>query len=229
MATHTWLTSNEPGIYAYDIDLRVTEFTKPTNEDWLYFFALNINFGGGVEWAHGGLQHTGQFRRYDSLGVNWGGHVTGSGESIGHNIRPYRWLPNKWYRYRVWKVSPQSGIANKHGWLFAIMDYETQQEDRYGCVETLSEWITSASVFLEDGYGSEQCDCPTVRAEWRNPTYRTAAGTHTPSCAITGYNGRSCPPDRREDQGMIQNNAGLRHWYHALRVPNTLPTDSILW
>ncbi len=62
MATCTWMESNETGIYTYDVDLRVTEFVKPADPDWLYFFALQTEFGAGVEWAHGGLQHTGQFR-----------------------------------------------------------------------------------------------------------------------------------------------------------------------
>jgi len=39
---HTWLDSPEPGIYAYDVDVRVNEFPKNPVRGWLYYFALQV-------------------------------------------------------------------------------------------------------------------------------------------------------------------------------------------
>ncbi len=52
MATHTWLKSKEPGIFEYGIDVRVMEFIKPTNPDWLYYFALVVNFNRKITDIH---------------------------------------------------------------------------------------------------------------------------------------------------------------------------------
>lgn len=231
MGVHTWFTANESQIYNYDVDVRVTEFETPEDPNWLYFFALQVNFRQGGEWAHGGLQHTGLFREHNSLGVNWGGQSNASpdGDGIGHNVVPFQWVTNRWYRYRVWQVAPPSGAPDRFGWVFAILDYDTNQEQQFGCVETISEYIDYASVFTEDGYGSQFCHCPTTRLEWRNPRYRVPGVQRTPSGARTSYNGIECPADKGEDQAMIVNTQQEKRWYHALRVPNTVPGGATLW
>lgn len=231
MGVHTLFDTENHEMSGFNVDVKITEFTKPTNPDWLYFFALQVDFNRDGAWAHGGLQHTGQFRDHNSLGVNWGGqsHTKPSGDGIGHNVVPFQWSTGTWYQYQVSREAPQSGAAGNFHWLFKVVDLETSDEHSIGRVETISEYIARALVFTEDGYGSEHCESPTTKLEWRNPQYRVPDGLRTPTRAIASYNGQPCPADKLENQAMIANTDLEKRWYHVLRVQNTTPEGTVLW
>ncbi len=223
---HTYLESPQVELYNYDLDIRVTDFPAAPDRGWLYYFSLQVNFTDFNEWSHGGFQWSGtpEFANNGNKGVNWGGGSDWAGYGgIGVNNTPFTWEMHRWYRYRVWRVDDDAQAF--HRWLFAVMDYETGQEHQFGTVRTKSNWIKSAVVFTETGYGV-QCETPRTRVEWRNPCFRTTQGQFTPLVGIANYNG-TCTEPNNTDQGLITLSPLL--WFHSTNSPRHVQPDTRLW
>ncbi|NNE66738.1 MAG: hypothetical protein HKN33_09230 [Pyrinomonadaceae bacterium] len=224
---HTWLESDKSQIYAYDVDVKITDF--PTNADrkWLYYMSLQVNFTGHDEWSHGGIQWSGtkEFRDNNNKGINWGGGSDWAGYGgIGSTNTPFTWENGKWYRYRVWRLDKND--KNLWRWLFAVKDYESGVEKRYGTVVTKSKWIKSAVVFTETGYGVK-CDTEKASVEWRNPIFRcTTPGEFKPTKGIATYNG-TCEGSPSTDQQLISEKP--LQWMHATAVSRKTKYGTRLW
>jgi hypothetical protein len=221
---HTYLESDSTGIYAYDIDMRITNFPETADRNWLYYFALQVNFTDHDEWSHGGIQWSGEFRNHGNKGVNWGGGSAWAGYGgLGINNTPFVWECDCWYRFRVWKVEDDS--EGHHRWLFAVLDYTSNHERQYGTIRTKSHFIRDAVVFTETGYGV-QCDSPTARVEWRNPRFYTPEGTMQPERLVANYNG-TCLNPNNTNQGLLSPRPAL--WFHETNTPRVVEPNKCLW
>ena len=224
---HTWLEPEKSQIYAYDVDVKITDFPKNADRRWLYYMSLQVNFTGHKEWSHGGIQWSGtkEFKDNKNKGINWGGGSDWAGYGgIGSTNTPFTWETDRWYRYRVWRLDKND--KNLWRWLFAVKDYESGIEKRYGTVVTKSEWIKNAVVFTETGYGVK-CDTDKTRVEWRNPVYRcTTPGEFEPISGIATYNG-TCKGTPSTDQQLISNEP--LQWMHSTSVPRKTEYNSKLW
>lgn len=222
-STHTWLESGHEGIYAYDIDIRITDFPVHAEKGWLYYFSLQVNFTDHDEWSHGGVQWAGvkEFVNSGNKGVNWGGGSDWAGYGgIGRTNTPFVWKKNTWYRYRVWRLDQKDGLYN---WGLWVMNYDTGEELFAGTVVTKSKYIKTAVVWIETGYGVV-CDTDKARIEWRNPVYRTseAAGDIRPKSGTSSYNG-TCTGDFSTQQGLISRNPLI--WYQETKAKRTTPAN----
>ena len=224
---HTYFESKRVDIYSYDVDLRITDFPEPANPNWLYYFSITVRFTDPDEdeWSHGGLQWAGTFRENGNKGVNWGGGANWAGYGgIGVNNTPFDWQLHRWYRLRVLRGNKDSdGLQH---WVFYIMDYDTTHEQKFGTVKAKSEWIKSADVFTETGYGV-QCETPTARAEWRNPCFRTPSGLFSPEIGIANYNG-TCIEQHNTNQCLITKDP-TPHWIHETNCVRTVDPNHHLW
>ena len=223
---HTWLESPEPDIYAYDVDVRINEFPRNPGRGWLYYFALQVNFTGDDEWSHGGLQWAGakEFEKSGSKGINWGGGSAWAGYGgIGRTNTPFVWEKGRWYRYRCWRLKKENDGLWR--WLFAVLDRETGKEGNYGTVRTRSEFIKSATVWMETGYGV-QCDTERADIEWRNPNYRTPKGTFVPVSGTATYNG-SCEGAVSTQQGLVSRSP--LQWFQSTNSRRTTAPNTKLW
>jgi hypothetical protein len=223
---HTWLETDKTQIYAYDVDVRINDFPEKPELRWLYYLSLQVNFTGHDEWSHGGLQwsHTKEFRNNGNKGINWGGGSDWAGYGgIGSTNTPFTWDLGKWYRYRVWRLKKESDGLWR--WLFSLKDYETGKEGQYGTVRTKSEWIKSAVVFTETGYGVG-CETERVDVEWRNPTFRHTGGTAKPEKGTANYNG-TCQGAFNTQQGLITKSP--LQWFHATNSRRTTAPNTRLW
>jgi hypothetical protein len=220
---HTYLDSRIIDIYAYDVDIRITSFPQFAYRSWLYYFALQVNFTNHDEWSHGGFQWAGvnEFQESQNKGINWGG---GSeyGE-IGINNSPFVWHCGKWYRYHVERVN-KNPLEYNH-WLFAVMDYDTNEEHQYGVVRTKSFFMKKAMVFTETGYGV-QCDSPKAQVEWRNPCFLTPAGSFMPKKIVAKYNG-TCINPTNTNQGLLSKSP--LHWFHETNAIRIVLDGTKLW
>ena len=224
---HTYFEPKHTDIYNYDVDLQVTDFPDSPDSTWLYYFAITVRFvdDNEDEWAHGGIQWASAFSDNANKGVNWGGESNWAGYGgIGVNNTPFTWKLETWYRFRVWRVDKDSD-GFRH-WVFAVMDYSTNQERQFKTIKTKSEWIRSADVFTETGYGV-QCDTPTARAEWRNPCFQTPAGLFSPNIGIANYNG-TCTGIHNTNQRLITKEP-QPHWCHETNCERTVQPDQQLW
>jgi len=223
---HTWMSVDEPGVYACDVDIRVNRFPSDPPKQWLYYFALQVNFSGDGEWSHGGIQlaNATEFKDSRNLGVNWGGGSDWAGYGgIGRTNTPFEWKKGTWYRYRVWRLDKdQEGL---HRWLFSMMDRSTGEEVRYGTVRTRSEHITGALVFTETGYGVG-CESETADVEWRSPVFRYPGGTFVPKTGTATYNGE-CEGASSTQQGLVSRDP--LQWFHSTNSRRTTPNNAKLW
>lgn len=226
-STHTWLDSDQTGLYSYDIDIRVVDFPKRTEPNWLYYFSLQVNFTDYDEWAHGGFQvaNVVEFQKNNRKGINWGGGSDWAGYGgIGRTNTPFTWELGKWYRYRVWRL-PKDEEGYWH-WGFWVLDYENGEEKQYGTVKTKSEYIKNASVWIETGYGV-QCETDRVDIEWRNPVFQCAIpGKFSPTKGTATYNG-TCEGAFSTNQGLISK-APLM-WFQSTHSRRTTAYNQRLW
>lgn len=225
-SVHTYLESYAKDVYAYDVDVRITDFPASADRQWLYYFSLQVNFAGHDEWSHGGFQWSGtqEFQDNNNKGVNWGGGSDWAGYGgIGVNNTPFTWECDRWYRYRVWRVDDDP--EGYHRWLFAVMDYTTKIEHQYGTVRTKSHTIASAVVFTETGYGV-QCDSPTARVEWRFPCLHTPAGQSGPHRIVANYNG-TCANPHNTNQGLLSSSP--ISWFHETNTERLIHPDTCIW
>jgi hypothetical protein len=223
---HTWLDSDKTQIYNYDIDVNIKDFPAEPDLKWLYYLSLQVNFTDHNEWSHGGLQWSGtkEFRNNGNKGVNWGGGSDWSGYGgLGVTNTPFTWNTGKWYRYRVWRLNREKDGLWR--WLFAVMDYESGKDLRYGTIKTKSKWIKNAVVFTETGYGVG-CTTERVQVEWRNPLFRTPGGIFKPTKGTATYNG-TCQGKSNTQQGLISTSP-LR-WFHSTNSRRTTEPNLRLW
>jgi hypothetical protein len=224
---HTWLDSDKKQIYAYDLDVKVTDFPKNPDRAWLYYLALQVNFTDHNEWSHGGIQWSGtkEFKENNNKGVNWGGGSDWSGYGgLGVNNTPFTWETGRWYRYRVWR--PKKEKDGLYRWLFAVKDVASGIEKQYGTIKTKSEWIKNAVAFTETGYGVK-CNTERIRVEWRNPVIRcTTPGEFSPTKGTANYNG-TCRGNISTDQGLISKDP--IHWFHMTNAKRKVNPDTRLW
>lgn len=225
---HTYFNSDLLDIDACDVDIRITEFPKSADRNWLYYFGLTVNFTLPDEWSHGGFQWSGirEFRNSGNKGVNWGGssNQTGCG---GINNDPCAWECHKWYRYHVRRVDDENDQQKYHLWLFTICDYDTGEEIEYGTVRTKSPYIVcrNTMVFTETGYGV-RCDSPKVRIEWRNPNFITPAGRFSPQKIVANYNS-TCVNPHNTNQSLLSNSP--LYWFHETNTTRITPPNTLLW
>ncbi len=173
----------------------------------LYFWALQASFGSNgktVGAAHMGLQH--HPRHPDAGAVNWGGYRHGGGELEGStstlpsalnnlNSRDFSWRPGAPYRYHI-------GPSPERGWRASITDLERDEttviRDLWAPNPTdeLSEIVVWSEVFAD-------CDAPSVRVQWSQPTAITREGRHvSPVAMITSF-------QRHEDGGCSNTTAAV--------------------
>ena len=226
-STHTWLGTDKTNIYSYDIDIRVVNFPTVVQAGWLYYFSLQVNFTGHDEWAHGGIQlaNVEEFKYSNMKGVNWGGGSDWAGYGgIGRTNTPFIWELGKWYRYRVWRLSQDAqGLWQ---WGFWVMDYTTGVNTQYGTVRTKSEYISTAVVWIETGYGV-QCTSGRASVEWRNPVFQCATpGQFLPNTGTADYNG-TCDGANSTNQGLISTNPLT--WFQTTNAPRTVSLGQRLW
>lgn len=221
----TWLQADCVDIECYEIDVRIVQFPETVPTQWLYFFALQVNFTDHAEWAHGGFQWAGvsDYQPSGSKGVNWGGGSSWAGYGgNGATLTPFAWQTDCWYRYRVLRLERQGdGLCR---WLFLVIDTPSGREFPCGVVVTKSEFIADACVFTETGYGV-RCDSPSICVEWRNPCFRTARGTAGPDSLIATYNG-SCPDPISTSQELLS--ATPLAWRHETGAVRAIPNHGIL-
>jgi hypothetical protein len=222
----TWLFTNEPDIYNCDVDVWIDCFPSGIDQQWLFYFSLQVDFDGHDEWSHGGFQWSGatEFASNGNKGVNWGGGCDWGGYGgIGVNNTPFRWRQRTWYRYRVTRAgADQSGF---HHWTFLVMEYSTGEEHAFGTVRTRSSTIRRAVVFTETGYGVP-CDSPSVRVEWRSPCFRSPCGEFAAPTGIADYNG-TCTNPGNTNQGLLSESP--RRWFHSTNTPRQEPAIARLW
>jgi hypothetical protein len=226
-STHTWLDSDKSDLYNYDIDVRIVDFPSNSAPDWLYYFAIQVNFTGHDEWSHGGFQlaNVVEFSESNRKGVNWGGGSDWAGYGgIGRTNTPFTWELDKWYRYRVWRLpKDDEGFWQ---WGFWVLDYETGVDQYFGTVRTKSEFIENASVWIETGYGV-QCNTERAAVEWRNPTFQCLTpGQFSPNRGTATYNG-TCKGASSTDQGMIST-APLT-WFQRTKSRRAVSHNERLW
>ena len=225
-STHTWLVSDKAQVYSYDVDVRVVNFPSNPNRSWLYYFSLQVNFTDHDEWSHGGIQYANaaEFANSNNQGVNWGGGSDWAGYGgIGRTNVPYTWEIGKWYRYRVWRLN-----KNKNGlweWLFTILDYQTGNERQIGIVVTKSDWIKSANVWIETGYGV-QCETDRATVQWRNPNFKSTSGGFVPSQGVATYNG-TCSGANSTNQGLMSSSPLV--WFQTTNSSRTVMPNQRLW
>lgn len=225
-STHTWLISDQTQVYGYDVDVRVVNFPSNPNPSWLYYFSLQVNFTGNSEWSHGGIQYANaaEFANNNNKGVNWGGGSDWAGYGgIGRTNVPYTWEVGKWYRYRVWRLN-----KNENGlwqWLFTILDYQTGNERQIGTVVTKSDWITSAAVWIETGYGV-QCETDRATVQWRNPNFKSTGGDFVPIQGVATYNG-TCGGANSTNQGLMSSSPLV--WFQTTNSTRTVMPNQRLW
>lgn len=220
-STHTWLDTEHDKIYAYDIDLRVTDFPEHPDKGWLYYFAIQVNFTDHDEWSHGGIQYANaeEFVDNNNLGVNWGGGSDWAGYGgIGRTNTPFTWQKNTWYRFRVWKLDKKDDLYN---WAFYVLNYDSGEELFAGTVVTKSEYIKNAVVWMETGYGVV-CDTDKARIEWRNPVYRTveATGEFPAIGGTSSYNG-TCEGELNTNQGVVGKSPLI--WFQETKAKRSTP------
>ena len=224
---HTWLDTDKQGIYNYDIDIRIVDFPSNPDRNWLYYFAIQVNFTDHDEWSHGGFQlaNVSEFAGNHQKGVNWGGGSDWAGYGgIGRTNTPFTWEKRKWYRYRVWRLD--KGNDDLWRWGFWILDYETGEDSFYGTVKTKSEFIEKAVVWMETGYGV-QCDTESARIEWRNPTFKCLeSGQFSPIKGTANYNG-TCNGPHNTNQGLISTSP--LKWFQTTNSQRTVNPNTILW
>lgn len=225
---HTWFDSDKVEIYNYDVDVRIADFPDTPDKSWLYYFSLQVVFTDHEEWGHGGLQwsNAAEFRDHGNLGVNWGGGSDWAGYGgNGVTNTPYKWETGKWYRFRVWRLEKDNEGYWK--WLFAVLNYETNEERQLGTIITKSAWIHNAVVFTETGYGVS-CDTDAVKVLWRNPVFRcTTPGEFTPNKITATYNG-TCTGAYNTNQVKAEE-GGVRQWYHVTNTPRCTADGTLLW
>ncbi|MDH3494221.1 MAG: twin-arginine translocation signal domain-containing protein [Acidobacteriota bacterium] len=224
---HTWLDSGKSQIYNYDVDFRINKFPENPPRSWLYYFSLQVNFTGHGEWSHGGIQWAGskEFRDSGNKGINWGGGSDWAGYGgIGVTNTPFTWETGRWYRFRTWRLDKQKDGLWR--WLFAVMDYGSGREFRYGTVRTKSPWIKNAVVFTETGYGVE-CTSDQTEVEWRSPVFRHTGGKSVPNRGTATYNGTCTPGYHSTNQGLISGNP-LR-WFHSTNTLRRVDNYTRLW
>jgi hypothetical protein len=224
---HTWFDSGKTEISNYDVDVRISAFPQFPDRQWLYYFSLQVTFTDYDEWGHGGLQWAGnkEFQTDGNRGVNWGGGSNWAGYGgNGVNNTPFTWQVGRWYRYRVLRVD-QDARGLRH-WLFAVLDYDTGSEQKFGTIWTKSEWIINAMVFTETGYGVH-CDSERAKVDWRNPVFRcTEAGEFCPQSGTANYNG-TCTGQHNTEQGLISRSPLV--WFHSTNAPRTVNPYDRLW
>ncbi|MGO9571634.1 MAG: twin-arginine translocation signal domain-containing protein [Desulfomonilaceae bacterium] len=224
---HTWLESYQKGILEYKVDINVDKFPVQPDRNWLYYFAIQVNFAEDDEWAHGGLQwaESEEFKTSHNLGINWGGGSKSRGYGgLGRTNKAFRWKVGHWYTYGVFRNDRKN--TGKHEWRFYVQDCGSGTRIDCGFITTYkSDLIVKAVLFTETGYGVK-CDSPSVRVLWRNPRFRTPDGEGTPSAGIANYNG-TCENPHNTNQGMISNDPIL--WSHCTNCLRTTPKGTQLW
>ena len=219
---HTWFIDLKTGIYNFDVDVRIQALPRNLDPRWLYFPSLQVNFDQHDEWGHGGIQWASGQKK-----INWGGgSSTGYGLAFdgkeNRNLESFSWETGRWYRYRVWRLDKDD--AGYLRWLFTVLDYQSGKEQQVGTLRTVSKSISGAVVFTETGYGV-RCDTDPIIVQWRNPTYRTAAGQFTPG-GRANYNG-TCTGEVNTNQMLISRNPPS--WYHATREKRATAPNTRLW
>ncbi len=167
----------------------VCTVVEPPSVASLYFWALQASFGSGGKTlgaAHMGLQH--HPRHPGGGAVNWGGYRHGGGELEGSdsslpsalgnlNTRDYPWRPGAPYRYHI-------GPSPVRGWRASITDIERGEtvviRDLWASQDSdeLSDVVVWSEVFAD-------CDAPSVRVEWSNPTAITTDGVSIAPMSMT--------------------------------------------
>ncbi len=224
---HTWLDSDKSDIYSYDIDVKVVYFPGLTQQNWLYYFSLQVNFTDHEEWSHGGIQlaNVVEFKDSGNRGINWGGGSDWAGYGgIGRTNTPFIWKVGNWYRYRVWRLEKDE--EGYWQWGFWVMDYNTGQDNFYGTVRTKSSYINNAAVWIETGYGVS-CDTDPVKIEWRNPNFNSLSGTkQVPNKGTASYNG-TCDGDFSTNQEMISTSP--LKWFQTTKSKRVTAHYAKMW
>ena len=161
----------------------------------LYFWALQVDFGGGGG-AHIGLQHHPDYPF--SCAVNWGGYAgpgEGGGELDGSplslpsalgnpNTCNYRWHAGRKYRLHVGR-SPDAAPAGFVAWRGDIQDLETNERtiirDLYGRGTALTRPMVWTEAFA-------MCNDPSVEVRWSELEVETEDGiVHSPTAIQLMY------------------------------------------
>jgi hypothetical protein len=197
------------------VEIRVREVPN----DGLRFFALQVGFGAGEAWAHGGLM------RDPSDGhANWGGLKSDLDYGYeGHELevlavlqnenprtQPVSWEKDTWYRHSIRRGELTTLPAGEYSvlddepvlveeerqmwrWTYEVRrvgdDHLVWSHDLF----TAPEHITSMSYWTETGYGVTCTDRLVV--DWRSPSYVSAsdAGPHLPKRITKSLAQSSCP------------------------------------
>ncbi|MBK8090944.1 MAG: hypothetical protein IPK32_02800 [Verrucomicrobiaceae bacterium] len=223
---HTWFESDAVGMVGYSVDICISTFPENAPFKWLYSLALQINFTGHDEWAHGGLQWAEDkaYKESSNKGVNWGGGSDWAGYAgNGRTNTPFAWKVGNEYGYQVKRGEVDSnGLTH---WHFSLVDYSTNRKMSCGIVKTKSVFIRRALVFTETGYGV-QCDSPPIRVEWSNPMVECEEGQKSPHILKANYNG-TCEGELTTNQGIISTSP-LR-WYHQTSCSRITGPNTVIW
>ncbi len=196
-ATHLWwYVENQAPVVRAEVTLEILE---PPVANFIYFWAMQLNFTNGSVTGGGG--HIGlQWHPYypEQTAVNWGGYCSHDGSilrgsdsvlpgSTGDvNTRDYPWRPNTKYRMSVYRA-PDSAPTHQelhwpkaepiYCWRGEITDLSTRERvvvrDLYSSGSMISGPAVWSEIFAK-------CDSPRASVRWSDFRCYTETGQRAP-------------------------------------------------
>lgn len=178
------------------------EILEPPAVSRLYFWALQVTFGGAApgEGAHLGIQHHPGFPV--SGAANWGGYASaadGGGLLKGSpsplpsfrqdiNTRDFAWEPQRKYRFHIGR-SQDRAPTGYVAWEGRIQDTQTGQWWKIRDLYTRGTYLTTPLMWTE---AFARCEHPSVAVRWSDPVAVRAEGTEqVPTGFRVAYQERS--------------------------------------
>lgn len=196
-ATHLWwYVENQAPVVRAEVTIEILE---PPQANFIYFWAMQLNFTNGSQTGGGG--HIGlQWHPYypDCTAVNWGGYCSHDGSilrgsdsslpgSTGDvNTRDYPWQPGTRYKMSVYRAIDSAPTHAEIRWPKAEPIYRWRGE--------ITDLSTNQRVVVRDLYSSghmisgpavwseifAKCDSPRAAVRWSDFVCVTETGQRAP-------------------------------------------------
>jgi hypothetical protein len=177
------------------------EILESPTTNRLYFWALQVSFGGGRRMhgaAHIGLQWNARFP--GGTAVNWGGYGPGGSSGLLHgttselpsarndpNTRDYPWVSG--HRYRLVVEAAGRGPDEMYAWRGTITDLETFEKVEVRTLYSHGSHLLAPMVWSEV---FARCEHPRVTARWSGLRAITIEGDEiVPRAVRVNYQSRA--------------------------------------